>query len=98
MISIISIERRRLETLPGQAQTAESSERIDGRYRVEQELGSGGMARVCRVLDERSGEQLALKQLIPPARDRDMLKTMFEREYHSLAQLAHPRIVRVFDY
>ena len=73
-------------------------ERVGDRYRVEAELGRGGAAHVYRVLDERSGEQLALKKLVAPPERSANLQVMFEREYHALAQLEHPRIVRVFDY
>ena len=40
----------------------EISERIAGRYRVEELIGRGGMGTVYRVHDERSGKQLALKR------------------------------------
>src|SRR6185503_11915948 len=73
-------------------------ERVGDRYLVEAELGRGGAAHVYRVVDERSGERLALKKLIAPAERSANLQVMFEREYHTLAQLAHPSIVRVFDY
>jgi len=79
-------------------QQAELGGVINGRYRIEQELGRGGMARVCRVLDEHSGERFALKQMLPSQERSSTLHAMFEREYHTLVQLAHPRIVRVCDY
>ena len=71
---------------------------LGGRYQVEAELGHGGMARVYRVVDERSGQKVALKQLVCAEQLAPTLRAMFEREYHTLVQLAHPRIVRVFDY
>ena len=80
------------------AELAQEGERLGGRYRVEAELGRGGTARVYRVVDERDGTQLALKKLVVAAERSTNLQVMFEREYHTLAQLAHPRIVRVFDY
>jgi len=72
---------------------------IAGRYRVLQLLGRGGMAAVYKVTDERTGQELALKRAI----GRDAAKhrkqaTLLEREYHTLAQLAHPRIIAVYDY
>src|SRR3954469_8204102 len=76
----------------------EDRDRIGDCYRIEGELGQGGMARVYRVVDERSGQRFALKQLVRPSERHATLQAMFEREYHTLAQLAHPRIVRVFDY
>src|SRR5262245_26201786 len=71
---------------------------IGGCYRVEEELARGGMARVFRVIDERNNRALALKQLDVGEGRSASLRAMFEREYHTLVQLAHPRIVRVFDF
>jgi len=77
---------------------AANQELIGNRYRVEAELGRGGMARVVRALDERSGQRCALKQLIDLDKHGATLRAMFEREYHTLAELEHPHIVRVFDF
>jgi serine/threonine-protein kinase len=64
---------------------------------VEQRLGRGGMGAVYRVLDQSTGRRVALKRL---GRDGDLRKRtrMFEREYHTLAGLRHPRIIEVYDY
>ncbi len=81
------------------AEQASVPERIGGRYQIEAQLGQGGTARVYRVLDARSGQRLALKKLVQGSSHRGPeLQVMFEREYHTLMHLAHPRIVRVFDY
>jgi hypothetical protein len=68
---------------------------IAGRYRVEGTLGSGGMARVYRVTDNASGRDLALKLLFvsTPA-----VTALFEREFHTLIQLSHPRVIEVYDF
>lgn len=79
-------------------QNAAGPELVGGCYRIEAALGRGGMARVYRVLDERSGQRLALKQLVAEGDQSAALRSMFEHEYHTLVQLAHPCIVRVFDY
>src|SRR3954466_6248788 len=71
---------------------------VGGRYQVEGELGLGGMARVFRVVDQRSGQKVALKQLVCAQELAPTLRAMLEREYHTLVQLEHPRIVRAFDY
>jgi tetratricopeptide (TPR) repeat protein len=74
--------------------------RIDGRYAVEAELGRGGMAVVYRVRDTVRDEQLALKRLVlagPEHRAQSMVGA-FEREFHTLVQLAHPRIIEVYDF
>ena len=72
--------------------------RIAERYRVERRLGEGGMARVFEVTDERSGERLALKQLLRRESDGHAAIAAFQREYQALTQLSHPLIIRVFDY
>ena len=73
---------------------------IAGRYTVHELLGRGGMADVFRVSELATGREFALKQLLPPAneRDRSSVVTLFERELHTLAQLRHPRVIAVYDY
>jgi len=75
-------------------------ERIGGRYLVKEELGRGGMAVVYRVVDAASGRELALKQLALAPSDRRFREqaAAFEREYHTLVQLSHPRIIEVHDF
>ncbi|MDD9969024.1 MAG: protein kinase [Myxococcales bacterium] len=71
---------------------------IDGRYRVEAELGHGGMGRAYRCVDERSGQGVALKQLRLAGDSASAAQAMFRREYHTLAELRHPHIIRVLDF
>src|SRR4051812_45656819 len=76
-------------------------DRIGSHYEVLEELGRGGMACVYRVRDVRNGDNVALKQLLPQhcedKRAREAAR-LFEREFHTLAQLAHPRVIEVYDY
>jgi hypothetical protein len=91
-------QSRRDSTAP--AASGAAPQRIAGRYEVGEELGRGGMARVLRVKDATSGRDLALKQLLAQndeARTREAA-TLFEREFHTLAQLSHPRVIEVYDY
>jgi hypothetical protein len=73
---------------------------IGARYEFQRELGGGGMAVVYEVIDRQHGRRLALKRLHHHVRvERDKrARSLFEHEYHTLAQLRHPRIVQVFDY
>jgi hypothetical protein len=72
---------------------------IGDRYRVIEELGRGGMGVVYRVEDAGSN-QLALKQLLVSGAGANQSQSisLFEREYHVLSQLAHPRVIAVYDY
>jgi hypothetical protein len=74
--------------------------KIGARYSVDSALGSGGTASVYRVLDSATGNHVALKQLTlrgEGAQARNSI-ALFEREFHTLAQLAHPRVIAVYDY
>jgi hypothetical protein len=80
------------------AQEHDPAARVAGRFSVLDLLGRGGMGEVYRVRDEVTGRELALKRL---RRDRGGLTrslALFEREFHTLAQLAHPCIISVYDY
>ncbi len=76
------------------------TEPIAGRFRVEEIIGRGGMAAVYRVFDISTEKRLALKrmELVGEEKKRDQVARLFEREYHTLSQLAHPRVVEAFDY
>jgi serine/threonine protein kinase len=69
--------------------------RIAGRYRIEAELGRGGMGAVYRAHDEGCDRVVALK-LLTHADAR--LAALFEREYETLAKLDHPRVIAVYDF
>jgi hypothetical protein len=58
------------------------------------------MARVYRVTDQVTGREAALKQLLAPeqAEQAAAVTALFEREFHTLAQLSHPRVIAVYDY
>src|SRR5579864_8669461 len=69
-----------------------------GRYALIEELASGGMGTVYRVFDRVSGQERALKRVRVGTADRRLVVEALQREYHVLATLDHPRIIRVFDY
>ncbi len=69
-----------------------SGARRVGPYRLEGEIGAGGMGDVYRAVDERLDRPVAVKHLQPPfARER------FQREARVIARLSHPAIVQVYD-
>jgi tetratricopeptide (TPR) repeat protein len=75
---------------------------IAGRYQIEQILGQGGMGTVYRAADTATRRHIALKLLTinkSDAKPKHLERlARFEREYYTLAQLAHPRIIDVYDY
>lgn len=66
-------------------------------YRIEAEVGSGGMARVFRALDERLGRQVALKVLAPDLSQDEEFRRRFVREARTAAAVDHPNIIPVFE-
>ena len=70
---------------------------IDGRYRLLQRIGSGGMADVWLAEDPHLQRRVALKILHRRfAQDRECVER-FRREAEAAAGLSHPNIVAVYD-
>lgn len=70
---------------------------LDGRYRVDARIATGGMATVYRALDTRLDRVLAVKVMHPSlAADRSFVQR-FILEAKSVAGLAHPNVVGVYD-
>jgi eukaryotic-like serine/threonine-protein kinase len=70
---------------------------VDGRYRVLQKIGSGGMADVWLAEDQHLQRRVALKVLYSRfAQDREFVER-FRREAESAAGLNHPNVVSVYD-
>lgn len=73
---------------------------IADRYRIQQKLGSGGMAVVYLADDEVGGGQVALKAVHADERGRFVAGavTGFRYEASMLRGLSHPNIARVYDF
>lgn len=58
------------------------------------------MAEVFRVSERTTGRPLALKRLSPDEKGEfaPHVVQLFEHEFHTLAQLVHPRIIEAYDY
>lgn len=74
---------------------------IDGRYRLEAVVGSGGMGVVWRAFDQRLGRSIAVKEIRFPStvtpEERSQLTKRAMVEAQSAARLDHPNIVPVHD-
>jgi hypothetical protein len=77
--------------------SGQSSRRIGaaGRYRLEKEIGRGGMGVVWRAQDSILDRPVAMKEL-PHTADPD-LRERFRQEARALARLSHPNVVQVYD-
>ena len=77
---------------------AQNGDVVAGRFRIEGELGSGGMARVFRVLDIATQRTFALKLLRPEiAKDEEAIARL-RREGELLDRLDNPAIVGIETY
>jgi serine/threonine protein kinase len=71
---------------------------VDGRYRVLEVIGRGGMGVVYRVEHLRMGKIAAMKVLHRDlAQDAEIVQR-FEREAAAISKLHHPHTVQVFDF
>ncbi len=70
--------------------------RIAG-YRLEEQIGEGGMAVVFRARDERLQRQVALKILSPTLAADEEFRRRFIRESRSAAAVDDPHIIPVFE-
>lgn len=70
---------------------------LDGRYRIDARIAAGGMATVYRTVDTRLDRVLALKVMHPALAADAAFVDRFIREAKSVARLAHPNVVAVFD-
>src|SRR6059036_1595881 len=69
---------------------------LTGRYKLERELGQGGMATVYLATDVKLGRRVAIK-VLPPTTRAFLGSGRFQREVLVAAQLSHPNIVPLFE-
>ncbi len=72
-------------------------DKIADRYEVIKGIGRGGMGMVYLVTDTQSGEQIALKSILPQYASHEYAVKRFIREVNAVRQMNHPCIVKIFD-
>jgi CheY-like chemotaxis protein len=69
-----------------------------GRYRLQQEIGRGGMGSIWEARDQQFERRVAIKIITPEHRAAADLARALEHEARAIARLNHPHVVQVFDY
>jgi len=64
-------------------------------YRVDRQVGKGGMGEVYLASDTLLGRRVALKMVKPQLVAREKLRQQFLREARAMAKLSHPNIVTI---
>lgn len=75
-----------------------SARTLNGRYRLLEVLGTGGMGTVHRAIDLRLGREVAVKLLRTSVHDGTDHRRRLEAEATILASLRHPSIAEVYDH
>ena len=70
---------------------------IADRYRIEEEIGRGGMAAVYLAEDLKHARKVAIKVLVPSGVSQSYEPQRFLREIRIAARLSHPQILPVHD-
>src|SRR4051794_21177320 len=83
---------------PGRLPPVETQQTLGGRYRLLNELGTGGMAVVWRARDEVLGRSVAVKLLAGRYADDPHSRARIRDEARAAATLSHPNIAQVYDF
>ena len=70
---------------------------INGRYKIKELIGGGGMSNVYLAHDMILDRDIAIKMLRYDFSNEEELRRRFQREALSTTSLAHPSIVNIFD-
>lgn len=100
-----NIDTQKIEQLPSGIQLAEGTILL-GRYMLMRQIGQGGTSSVYRVRDmlavlggDESESHIAAKIVkVPPASASNHEQQMMLREALTTRHLAHPNILKVYDY
>jgi serine/threonine-protein kinase len=65
------------------------------RYKIEKEIGRGGMGCVYRARDKNTGQHVAIKILLDATNPE--VQKLFDKETEILAELQHPNIIGITD-
>ncbi|MCB9637156.1 MAG: serine/threonine protein kinase, partial [Sandaracinus sp.] len=89
---------RAVEAVPEDARDPLIGRVLEGRYRIDDLLGEGGIGRVYRAMHLKLDRPVALKVLHEGFRNSADVRQRFEREAKTLSALRHPNVVTITDY
>src|SRR5690349_20299133 len=81
---------------PDGAALPRRGELIAGKYKIERLLGRGGMGAVFEASHVLSGKRVAVKWMLPSARDAGLAER-FLHESRATARIDHPNVVDIYD-
>jgi serine/threonine-protein kinase len=82
---------------PGSKAVVTPGDVVDGKYRIERILRSGGMGVVAEAVHLRFEERVAIKFLHPDVCDSDEARERFEREARAAFKIKSEHVARVLD-
>ena len=71
--------------------------RLNDTYEIDEHIASGGMAEVYRGHNIQTGEPVAIKTMLPNARD-EAIFALFRKEATVLGRLHHETIVHYYSF
>jgi serine/threonine protein kinase len=71
---------------------------LDGKYRIERQLGKGGMGAVFQATHLGTTRTVAVKVIVPQLAAQDEFLFRFQREAEAAGRLRHPNVVNVTDF
>jgi serine/threonine protein kinase len=86
-----------LKALLNRAKAGEESLKAIANYTLLRKLGEGGFGEVYLARNEQTGEEVALKVMLPQVAANPRAVQMFQREIENTKALNHPNIVKLKD-
>ncbi len=70
---------------------------LEGKYRLLEEVGRGGMGTVFRAHDESLDRVVAVKFLLPELQEEPAMVERFRREARASASIEHRNVIRIYE-
>ena len=71
---------------------------LDGRYRLVQRIGQGGMGQVYEGMHDTLDRKVAVKVLLPRYAHDERFRERFLREARAASKVRHPNVVQILDF